>query len=122
MLMLATYVCVSAPASADEPPGNAPAFDEAMTDQVLSGIGEVSDAVSNQTDDIILPPGSANVLGAVVDGETSEPQTGARYLRLYGDEGFFIRLLVVEGEFENDGILKRFTDPIEYIKDKITTG
>jgi len=77
MLMLATCVCVSAPASADEPRGNAPAFDEAMTDQVLSGIGEVADVVSNQTDDVILPPGSANVLEAVVDGETSEPQTGA---------------------------------------------
>jgi len=74
--MLATCVCISAPASADGSLSDAPDFDKAMTDQVLTGIGEVADAVSNKTDDIILPPGSANVLGAVVDCKTSEPQIG----------------------------------------------
>ena len=90
LLMLATCVCVSAPASADEPRDDASTFDKDIPDQILTGIGEIADAVSDHTDDIILPPGSATVLEAVVDGETSEPQTGAitGHVEYTKDEGF----------------------------------
>jgi len=60
--------------------------------------------------------------GFVLVGHSFEDADGARYLRLYGEEGIFIKLLVVEGEIARESILKRFTDPIEYIKDKLTTG
>lgn len=83
---------------------------------VWGGEDEVRMAIAPESD--YKPYGT----GFVLRGHSIEDADGARYLRLYGDEGFFIRLLVVEGEFEDDSIIKRFTDPIEYIKDKLTTG
>ncbi len=52
-----------------------------------------------------------------------EESGGKRYLRLYGDEGFFLRILIDESdahrEPEDDDEL---FDAVEYVGDKITTG
>ena len=60
--------------------------------------------------------------GFVLRGSSVENRDGMRYLRLYGDEGFFIRLMIEEGEVDLvDEELGR-TEPVEYLKDKMITG
>ena len=60
--------------------------------------------------------------GFVLRGHSVENADGVRYLRLYGDDGFYIRLLIEEGELDLVEEDQGFTEPVEYLKDKIITG
>ncbi len=60
--------------------------------------------------------------GFILRDHSIEEADGARYLRLYGDDGLFIRLLIEEGDLEPAHSDTEFTEPVEYIKDKIITG
>ena len=60
--------------------------------------------------------------GFILRDHSIEEADGARYLRLYGDDGLLIRLLIEEGDLEPAHPGTEFTEPVEYIKDKIITG
>jgi len=60
--------------------------------------------------------------GSVLRGHSIEDVDGIRYLRLYGDEGFFIRLQIEEGEVRPAEEDTEYTEPVEYLKDKVMTG
>ena len=81
-----------------------------------AGEDDIRMAVASDTK--IRPYGS----GFVLRDHSIEEIDDVRYLRLYGDEGLFFRLLIDEtipsAEEDDD----EFTDPIEYISDKIITG
>ncbi len=61
--------------------------------------------------------------GFVLRGHSIEESGGSKYLRLYGDDGFFLRILIEEGDLsrptEDDD---EYFEPVEYVGDKITTG
>lgn len=75
LLLFMPAASLSGLSSADVSAEDTPAFNEIMTDQIMSGIDEVTDAVSEDADSVLLPLGTASVLEAVINGETSEPQT-----------------------------------------------
>ena len=62
--------------------------------------------------------------GFVLIGHSIEESGGSRYLRLYGEDGFFFRILIDEGDphrpsgEEEDELF----DAVEYVGDKIVTG
>ena len=75
LLLLMPSVCAADLSSADEPQEETSTFSEHIPNSIMSGIDAVSDAVSVRADSAVLPAGATSVIGAVVDGETSEPQT-----------------------------------------------
>lgn len=61
--------------------------------------------------------------GFVLRGHSIEESGSAKYLRLYGDDGFFLRILIEEGglrrpEEDDDD----YFEVVEYVGDKIITG
>ncbi len=60
--------------------------------------------------------------GFVLRDHSIENVDGARFLRLYGDDGFFIRILIEEGEIELVDEDLDVTEPVQYLKDKMMTG
>ncbi len=61
--------------------------------------------------------------GFVLIGHSIEESGGSRYLRLYGEDGFFLRILIDEGGPQRpSGEEDELFDAIEYIGDKIVTG
>ena len=77
LVLLVPSLYISDLSSADEPSEYAPTFSGNIPDNIMSGMDAVSDAVSRYTDSTILPSGATSVIGAVIDGDTSEPQTAA---------------------------------------------
>lgn len=60
--------------------------------------------------------------GFILRSYSIEKADGNRYLRLYGDDGFFIRLLIEQDEVESIDEDLEPDEPVQYIKDKILTG
>ena len=60
--------------------------------------------------------------GFVLRDHSIENADGVRYLRLYGDDGMFIRLLIEEGEPEPVKEDEDIDEPVQYLKDKMMTG
>ena len=60
--------------------------------------------------------------GFVLRDHSIENVDGVRYLRLYGDDGFFIRILIEEGDIELVQEEQDITEPVQYLKDKMLTG
>ena len=58
--------------------------------------------------------------GFVLTGHSMEDIEDRRYLRLYGEDGFFIRLVIED--YIAPVPEEPIEEPIEYIKDKIITG
>ena len=60
--------------------------------------------------------------GFVLRSHSIENADGVRYLRLYGDDGFFVRLIIEDSEIEAEEEEPEFTEPVQYLKDKMMTG
>ena len=63
--------------------------------------------------------------GFVLRAHSVEELEGSRYLRLYGDDGFYLKLLVrsdSEMEQESPEEMNPDQDPVVYVGDKIMTG
>ena len=61
--------------------------------------------------------------GFVLRGHSIEESAGARYLRLYGDDGFFLRIMIDEsGSLRVSEDDDEYFEAVEYIGDKIITG
>ena len=63
--------------------------------------------------------------GFVLRAHTVEEADGVRYLRLYGDEGFFLRILLKAPEEVEESKPEEHpedVDPIEYVGDKVMSG
>ncbi len=58
--------------------------------------------------------------GFVLRGYPMEDAGDKRYLRMYGDDGFFIRMLIADYFEPVPG--EDIEEPVEYLKDKIITG
>ena len=58
--------------------------------------------------------------GFVLRGYSIEDDGDKRYLRMYGDDGFFVRMLIADyiAPVSEEG----FEEPVEYLKDKMITG
>ena len=81
-VMLAMLLLISVPSAADQSSADTEEDDDidltgVMSDQILSGVDAVTDAISKRTDNLPLPSGVASVLEAVANDETSEPQVPA---------------------------------------------
>ena len=60
--------------------------------------------------------------GFVLRGHSIEEYGGVKYLRLYGDDGFFLRILIEEGDLRKPTEDDDYFEPVEYVGDKIITG
>ncbi len=60
--------------------------------------------------------------GFVLKGHSIEESGNNKHLRLYGDDGFFLRILIEEGDLSRPTEDDEYFEPVEYVGDKITTG
>ena len=62
--------------------------------------------------------------GFALEGYSIEESDGCRYLRLYGDDGFYLKIPIKEvvEDVEKPSEEKKDEDPISYVEDKVFSG
>ena len=60
--------------------------------------------------------------GFVMSAHSIEESEGERYLRLYGDDGYYLRILIKDADEEEPSEDSEDKDPLVYVEDKVLSG